>query len=83
MEPKGIDRTIFLAMKSLNFEASGAKKGAAARRMEIAMEREAAKEMGITVKKKSPAKKGRGSSRGGLINKKIKAGFELSGASIT
>ena len=38
--------------------------------------------MGISAKKKSPAKKGRGASRGGLINKKNKATFELSGASI-
>ena len=29
MPPVGIDKVIFLAMKSLNFEASGAKKGAA------------------------------------------------------
>ena len=83
MPLKGIDRTIFLAMKSLNFEASGAKKGAAQRRAEAAKERDAAKEMGLTVAKKSPAKgKGKGTSRGGLINKKTKASFELSGASI-
>ena len=42
--------------------------------------------MGIqTGAKKSPVKSkgGRGASRGGLINKKTKATFELSGASIT
>ena len=34
------------------------------------------------IKKRSPAKKAKGQSRGGLINKKTKASFELSGASI-
>ena len=33
-------------------------------------------------KKRTPAKGGQGSSRGGLVNKKTKAAFELSGASI-
>ena len=37
--------------------------------------------MGMDVKK-SPAKKGRGTSRGGQVNKKLKASLELSGASL-
>ena len=80
MEPKGFDKTIFMAMKGLKFEDAGNKKGAAAKRAESAIAREADKDLGI--KKRSPAKKGSGSSRGGLINKKTKASFELSGASI-
>ena len=69
-----------MAMKGLKFEDAGSKKGAAAKRAEMAIAREADKELGI--KKRSPAKKAKGSSRGGLINKKTKASFELSGASI-
>ena len=36
MEPKGFDKTIFMAMKGLKFEDAGAKRGAAAKRMEMA-----------------------------------------------
>ena len=83
MKPKGIDKTIFLAMKSLNFEAAGKGKGAAQRRAEAAKAKAEEKEMGIaTTAKSRTAKKARGASRGGLINKKNKATFELSGASI-
>ena len=80
MEPKGFDQTIFMAMKGLKFEDAGAKKGSAAKRADMAIAREADKELGI--KKRSPAKRAHGGSRGGLINKKTKASFELSGASI-
>ena len=79
---KGLDRTIMLALKGLNIEAAGGKKSAAQRRAAASAEKEANKELGIQVKKRSPAKKGKGTSRGGTINKKTKASFELSGASL-
>ena len=83
MQPKGIDKNIFMSLKSLNFQAAGKKQGAAERRAQAAIEKAQAEEMGLTVKKRTPAKKGKGTSKGGLINKKNKATFELSGASIT
>ena len=38
--------------------------------------------MGIEIKKRSPAKSSKGASRGGKVNKKDRASFELSGASV-
>ena len=35
------------------------------------------------IKKRSPAKKGSGASRGGIISKKERSTFELVGASVT
>ena len=62
---KGFDYTIFMAMKGLKFEdTSGSKRqSAASKRADIAIQKEQDKELGI--KKRSPAKKGRGASRGG------------------
>ena len=81
--PKGLDRTIFLAMKGLRFEeGSGGKKSSSQKRADAAQRREVEKEMGIQVKKRSPAKGGSGSSKGGHVSKKVKAAFEMSGQSI-
>ena len=82
MPPKGIDRTMMLALKGLNVEAAGGKKSAAQRRAAAAAERETEKELGIAAKKRSPAKKGSGSSRGGMLTKKTKTAFELSNVSV-
>ena len=81
MKPRGLDKTVLLAMKGLKFETGGNKRSASQKRAEKAAERDELKEMGIAIKK-SPAKKARGSSRGGQISKKLKATFELSGAGI-
>ena len=81
MTPKGLDKKVLLAMKGLKYEMGGQKKSASQKRAEAAAEREAAKEMGIAIKR-TPAKKARGSSRGGQVNKKLKATMELSGAGI-
>ena len=70
-------------MKGLKFEeGSAGKKSTSQKRAEAAQRREAEKEMGIQTKKRSPAKGGSGSSRGGHVSKKIKASFEMSGQSI-
>ena len=67
-------------MKGLRFEeGGGGKKSASQKRADAALRREADKEMGIQVKKRSPAKGGSGSSRGGHVGKKVKAAFEMSG----
>ena len=79
--PRGLDKTVLLAMKGLKFEVSGQKRSASQKRADQAAEREEAKELGIAVRR-TPAKKARGSSRGGQVNKKLKATFELSGAGI-
>ena len=81
MPPKGIDNTIFLVMKGLSYEQTGGKRSASARRADAAAEREAAKDIGISVAKRKSTGK-RGVSRGGQINKKTRASFELSTASI-
>ena len=82
MKPYGLDKTIFMILKSMNVDAANAaRKGAAQRRAEAAVEKQQAKEMGIETKKRSTSKKSKGQSRGGLINKKLRASLELSGAS--
>ena len=45
-------------------------------------EKEYEKEMGFTVKKRTPARKAGGSSKGGHVNKKTRASFDLSNASM-
>tara|TARA_B110001450_G_C17259167_1_gene334790 strand:+ start:371 stop:541 length:171 start_codon:yes stop_codon:yes gene_type:complete len=46
--PKGLDQTIFLAMKGLRFEeGSAGKKSASQKRADAAIRRDAEKEMGI------------------------------------
>ena len=70
-----------MIMKSLNFQSAGAKKGAAQRRADAAIEKAQASDMGMAAKR-TPAKKGRGQSRGGQVNKKLRASIELSGASL-
>ena len=48
----------------------------------MAVQREVSKELGIHDKKNPTNKKRGGSSRGGQINKKTKASFELGGANV-
>ena len=64
MPVSGLDKTLFLAIKALSVESAGLKKSASQKRAEMAVQREAAKEIGIS-EKKSPTKKKGGSSRGG------------------
>ena len=80
--PAGMDRTIFLVLKSLKFEDGAAKhRSAGAGKAAKAGQRQELGEMGIELKLTKGGTR-RGASRGGTISKRAQAVFDLSGASI-
>ena len=81
MQPKGVDRSIFLSLKSLAFEQKAGKKGAAEKKA-VSAAPSTDKQAEGQVEVKKSGKKGKGSSKSGLLKKKIRASFELGGASI-
>ena len=83
MPLKTFDKTMFLILKSLKFEESGGSRSKSAKRAAAASEKQDEKDLGIEQSnRKSPAKKGKGASKGGNLNKKTRAAFDLAGASI-
>uniref|UniRef100_A0A7S3FSX3 MRPL25 domain-containing protein n=1 Tax=Strombidium rassoulzadegani TaxID=1082188 RepID=A0A7S3FSX3_9SPIT len=76
-----LDTDLYRLVKALNFAEQGGKKASMASKASSQAQKDLNKSIGVESKKPT-SKKSRGASKGGNVNKRLRASFELTGASI-